>query len=116
MLKTIMAVVFLLMLSVSYAFPADIDCVAGYCQGWSIKSESRTPNGAAVFKFINNTESAAFELILVINVYDYFGKYITKLTWKDSGPLQRGWAIVKTFRCPDQMYKWTGEIYYKTGY
>lgn len=100
--------------SATYSIAEEIPCVAGSCNGWSVGYNGGTSDSIMLFKFMNQTGGDAFNIVAIINFYDYMGKYLGRFSQKHDGPIHQYLPV--QVRPPKNAFKMTAEIYYKKEY
>lgn len=109
-----LSVILITLMCVSNVFAEsdNMDCVNGRCEGWEGSYERR--GDAARFLFLNKTDKPAFKIKVLINCYDYFDTFISRIEQKTDGPINVQLPFIS--KIPPKTSKMTYDIYYVDEY
>jgi hypothetical protein len=89
MRKIILVIALLILPNIVYAEKGDIPCVNGTCEGWHAWYEKNAFKNDVIFHFDNNTGVTAFNITVIVNMYDYFDNYLGRIEKKVAGPIHK---------------------------
>ena len=96
----------------AFAEIGSIPCEGGSCDGWEGEYERRGDYAKVIF--LNKTGKTAFKIKLLINCYDYFDTFITRIETKHEGPINV--QIPYVIKVPKDTSKMTYSIYWVDTY